>query len=33
MAHLFNKAEFSEYRSRVYTNIKKSLETKIEQLT
>jgi hypothetical protein len=33
MAHLFNKTEYYDYRSRVYTNVKKTLEAKIELLT
>jgi len=33
MAHLFNKNEFYDYRSRICTNIKKTLEAKVELLT
>lgn len=33
MAHLFNKPDYYEYHSRFYSNIKKALEHKIEQLT
>lgn len=33
MAHLFNKTDYFDYRARVYSNIKKTLETKVEQLT
>lgn len=32
MAHLFNKTDFYDYRSKVYSNIKKGLETKIDYL-
>lgn len=32
MAHLFNRTEYYDYRSRVYANIKKTLENKIESL-
>lgn len=32
MAHLFNKTDFYDYRSKVYSNIKKSLENKIDVL-
>jgi uncharacterized protein YyaL (SSP411 family) len=33
MAHLFNKTEYYDYRTRVYSNIKKTLEAKVETLT
>lgn len=32
MAHLFNRTEYYDYRSRVYANIKKTLENKIDAL-
>lgn len=32
MAHLFNKTDYYDYRSKVYSNIKKGLETKIDYL-
>ncbi|CAM6006455.1 unnamed protein product [Sphagnum balticum] len=33
MAHLFNKTDYLDYRSKVYSNIKKSLEGRIEMLS
>jgi len=33
MAHLFNKADYFDYRAKVYSGVKKTLETKVEQLT
>lgn len=32
MAHLFNRTDYYDYRSRVYANIKKTLENKIDLL-
>ena len=32
MAHLFNKTEYFDFRSRVLTNIKKNLEIKIDAM-
>jgi hypothetical protein len=32
MAHLFNKTEYYDYRSKVYSNFKKTLEGKIDYL-
>lgn len=32
MAHLFNKGDYYDYRAKVYTNIKKTLETKVDIL-
>lgn len=33
MAHLFNKTDYFDYRTKVYANLKKVHEAKIDQLT